>query len=78
PEIVTEPLQDIQQGLSDALRMIIMSATQDNDRHCQRQPDAPTNVSEGRAIPVERRYQPHEAKLRIDDADSMATTELLH
>lgn len=42
-------LLDIQQGLRDDLRLLIMSATLDNDRLCQRLPDAPTIVSEGRA-----------------------------
>ncbi|EHC74968.1 ATP-dependent helicase hrpB, partial [Salmonella enterica subsp. enterica serovar Minnesota str. A4-603] len=36
---------DIQQGLRDDLRLLIMSATLDNDRLCQRLPDAPTIVS---------------------------------
>lgn len=39
--------------------------------------DAPTIVSEGRAFPVERRYQPLAAHLRFDEAVAMATAELL-
>lgn len=70
-------LLDIQQGLRDDLRLLIMSATLDNDRLCQRLPDAPTLVSEGRAFPVERRYQPLAAHLRFDEAVAMATAELL-
>ncbi|AXD78253.1 ATP-dependent helicase HrpB [Salmonella enterica subsp. enterica] len=70
-------LLDIQQGLRDDLRLLIMSATLDNDRLCQRLPDAPTIVSEGRAFPVERRYQPLAAHLRFDEAVAMATAELL-
>lgn len=70
-------LLDIQQGLRDDLRLLIMSATLDNDRLCQRLPDAPTIVSEGRAFPVERRYQPLAAHLRFDEAIAMATAELL-
>ncbi|EBX1353117.1 ATP-dependent helicase HrpB [Salmonella enterica subsp. enterica serovar Okatie] len=70
-------LLDIQQGLRDDLRLLIMSATLDNDRLCQRLPDAPTIVSEGRAFPVERRYQPLAAHLRVDEAVAMATAELL-
>lgn len=54
-----------------------MSATLDNDRLCQRLPDAPTIVSEGRSFPVERRYQPLAAHLRFDEAVAMATAELL-
>ncbi|ENT7731400.1 ATP-dependent helicase HrpB [Salmonella enterica subsp. enterica serovar Chester] len=70
-------LLDIQQGLRVDLRLLIMSATLDNDRLCQRLPDAPTIVSEGRAFPVERRYQPLAAHLRFDEAVAMATAELL-
>ncbi|EBG2250515.1 ATP-dependent helicase HrpB [Salmonella enterica] len=70
-------LLDIQQGLRDDLRLLIMSATLDNDRLCQRLPDAPTIVSEGRAFSVERRYQPLAAHLRFDEAVAMATAELL-
>ncbi|ENJ5585434.1 ATP-dependent helicase HrpB [Salmonella enterica] len=70
-------LLDIQQGLRDDLRLLIMSATLDNNRLCQRLPDAPTIVSEGRAFPVERRYQPLAAHLRFDEAVAMATAELL-
>lgn len=70
-------LLDIQQGLRDDLRLLIMSATLDNDRLCQRLPDAPTIVSQGRAFPVERRYQPLAAHLRFDEAVAMATAELL-
>ncbi len=44
-------LLDIQQGLRDDLRLLIMSATLDNDRLCQRLPDAPTIVSEGARFP---------------------------
>jgi ATP-dependent helicase HrpB len=35
-----------------------MSATLDNERLRQALPDAPVISSEGRAFPVERRYQP--------------------
>ncbi|EEM2500911.1 TPA: ATP-dependent helicase HrpB [Salmonella enterica subsp. indica] len=70
-------LLDIQQGLRDDLRLLIMSATLDNDRLCQRLPDAPTIVSEGRAFPVERRYQPLAAHWRFEEAVAMATAELL-
>jgi ATP-dependent helicase HrpB len=51
-------LLDVQQGLRDDLRLLIMSATLDNERLRRRLPDAPVISSEGRAFPVERRYQP--------------------
>ncbi|ELI6863052.1 ATP-dependent helicase HrpB [Salmonella enterica] len=70
-------LLDLQQGLRDDLKLLIMSATLDNDRLSQRLPDAPVIVSAGRAFPVERRYQPLAAHLRFEEAVAMATAELL-
>ena len=70
-------LLDVQQGLRDDLKLLIMSATLDNERLQQMLPDAPTIVSEGRAFPVERRYQPLAAHLRFDEAVAIATAELL-
>ena len=54
-----------------------MSATLDNERLQQTLPDAPVIASEGRAFPVERRYQPLPAHQRFDDAVAIATAELL-
>ncbi|QET56169.1 ATP-dependent helicase HrpB [Citrobacter portucalensis] len=70
-------LLDVQQGLRDDLKLLIMSATLDNGRLQQMLPDVPTIVSEGRAFPVERRYQPLAAHLRFDEAVAIATAELL-
>ena len=70
-------LLDVQQGLRDDLKLLIMSATLDNGRLQQMLPDAPMIVSEGRAFPVERRYQPLAAHLRFDEAVAIATAELL-
>lgn len=70
-------LLDVQQGLRDDLKLLIMSATLDNGRLQQMLPDAPTIVSEGRAFPVERRYQPLAAHLRFAEAVAIATAELL-
>jgi len=70
-------LLDVQQGLRDDLKLLIMSATLDNERLQQMLPDAPTIVSEGRAFPVERRYQPLAAHLRFAEAVAIATAELL-
>ena len=70
-------LLDVQQGLRDDLKLLIMSATLDNDRLQQCLPDAPTIVSEGRAFPVERRYQPLAPQLRFDEAVAVACAELL-
>nr|WP_241029828.1 ATP-dependent helicase HrpB [Citrobacter sp. ku-bf4] len=70
-------LLDVQQGLRDDLKLLIMSATLDNDRLQQCLPDAPVIVSKGRAFPVERRYQPLAPQLRFDEAVAVATAELL-
>ncbi len=70
-------LLDVQQGLRDDLRLLIMSATLDNDRLQQALPDAPVISSEGRAFPVERRYQALPAHQRFDEAVAIATAELL-
>ncbi|WP_268056386.1 ATP-dependent helicase HrpB [Citrobacter sp. W5] len=71
-------LLDVQQGLRDDLKLLIMSATLDNGRLQQLLPDAPMIISEGRTFPVERRYQPLAAHLRFDEAVAIATAELLH
>ena len=70
-------LLDVQQGLRDDLRLLIMSATLDNERLQQALPDAPVISSEGRAFPVERRYQPLPSHQRLDEAVAIATAELL-
>ncbi|WP_241608609.1 ATP-dependent helicase HrpB [Rosenbergiella australiborealis] len=50
-------LLDIQNGLRDDLKLLIMSATLDNRRLAECLPDAPTIYSAGRYFPVERFYQ---------------------
>ncbi|MGR5944019.1 ATP-dependent helicase HrpB [Enterobacter sp. C4G1] len=70
-------LLDVQQGLRDDLKLLIMSATLDNERLQQALPDAPVIVSAGRAFPVERRYQPLTTHQRFDEVVAIATAELL-
>ncbi|ENC2024948.1 ATP-dependent helicase HrpB [Escherichia albertii] len=70
-------LLDVQQGLRDDLKLLIMSATLDNDRLQQMLPEAPVVVSEGRSYPVERRYLSLPAHQRFDEAVAVATAELL-
>ncbi|WP_313113613.1 DEAD/DEAH box helicase, partial [Pseudescherichia sp.] len=70
-------LLDVQQGLRDDLKLLIMSATLDNDRLQRLLPDAPVIASEGRAYPVDRRYQPLPSHTRFDEAVAAATAELL-
>lgn len=70
-------LLDVQQGLRDDLKLLIMSATLDNERLQTLLPQAPVVVSEGRAFPVERRYQGLSAHQRFDDAVAQAVSGLL-
>ena len=70
-------LLDVQHGLRDDLRLLLMSATLDNPRLQQILPDAPVIASEGRAFPVDRRYQSLSVNLRFDEAVAIATAELL-
>jgi len=70
-------LLDVQQGLRDDLKLLIMSATLDNERLHVLLPDAPVIVSEGRAFPVEQRYQSLPAHQRFDEGVAQATAELL-
>ena len=65
-------LLDVQQGLRDDLKLLIMSATLDNDRLQQMLPEAPVVISEGRSFPVERRYFPLPAHQRFDEAVAVA------
>ncbi|ANR81056.1 ATP-dependent helicase HrpB [Kosakonia sacchari] len=70
-------LLDVQQGLRDDLKLLVMSATLDNARLQALLPDAPAIISAGRAYPVEQRYQPLPSHLRFDEAIALATAELL-
>ncbi len=51
-------LLDVQMGLRDDLRVLIMSATLDNQKLTALLPDAPMISAEGRSYPVERAYFP--------------------
>ncbi|WP_312984905.1 ATP-dependent helicase HrpB [Atlantibacter sp.] len=70
-------LLDVQQGLRDDLKLLVMSATLDNARLEALLPDAPVVASEGRAFPVERRWQPLPSQLRTEEAIAIATAQLL-
>ncbi len=70
-------LLDVQQGLRDDLKLLIVSATLDNDRLQRLLPEAPVVVSEGRAYPVERRFNPLPTHQRFDEAVAVAAAELL-
>jgi ATP-dependent helicase HrpB len=70
-------LLDVQQGLRDDLKLLIMSATLDNSRLQQCLPDAPVISSEGRAFAVDRRYSPLSTHQRFDEAVAIAVANLL-
>lgn len=70
-------LLDVQQGLRDNLKLLIMSATLDNVRMTQLLPQAPVVVSEGRSFPVERLYQPLASHQRLEDGVAAAVKRLL-
>ncbi|MGK8664760.1 ATP-dependent helicase HrpB [Serratia marcescens] len=70
-------LLDVQQGLRDDLKLLIMSATLDNARLSQLLPEAPVVVSEGRSFPVERLYQPLASHQRLEDGVAAAMKRLL-
>ncbi|PRD12736.1 ATP-dependent helicase HrpB [Pantoea coffeiphila] len=70
-------LLDVQQGLRDDLKVLIMSATLDNAALSKRLPQAPMIVSEGRSYPVDRRYQPLATNQRFDEAVARQTAQLL-
>src|SRR5580700_5703153 len=54
--------RDVQQGLREDLRILVMSATIDGARIANLLGDAPVIASEGRAFPVETRYAGRDAR----------------
>ncbi|KGT88480.1 ATP-dependent helicase HrpB [Erwinia typographi] len=70
-------LLDVQQGLRDDLKILLMSATLDNQRLQTLLPAAPMICSEGRSFPVERRYASLAANLRFDEAVARQVSQLL-
>src|SRR5436190_15932600 len=66
--------RDVQQGLRDDLRLLVMSATLDGARVAKLLGDAPVIESQGRAFPVETRYRGRETGVLIEKqvADTVA------
>ena len=58
--------RDVQQGLRDELKVLVMSATLDGARVAALIGDAPVVESEGRAFPVETRYLGRDPRERIE------------
>ena len=66
--------RDVQQGLREDLRLVVMSATLDGARVAKLLGDAPVIESEGRAFPVETRYRGRDMNAMIERqmADAVA------
>lgn len=71
-------LLDVQQGLRDDLKLLIMSATLDDNRLSALLPDAPLITSQGRSWPVERRYLSLPAHQRFEESVAIATLGLIN
>lgn len=70
-------LLDVQQGLREDLRLLIMSATLDNARLSPLLPDAPVIISEGRSFPVQRDYLPLASHERLDEGVARVVSRLM-
>ncbi|WP_113631586.1 ATP-dependent helicase HrpB [Pectobacterium peruviense] len=70
-------LLDVQQGLRDDLKLLIMSATLDNVRLSALLPEAVCVVSEGRSYPVERCYAPLNSQDRLEEGVARQVRRLL-
>jgi ATP-dependent helicase HrpB len=70
-------LLDVQQGLRDDLKILLMSATLDNQRLRQLLPEAPFVVSEGRSFPVTRRYASLNGQQRFEEGVAREVAQLL-
>jgi ATP-dependent helicase HrpB len=68
---------DVQSGLRDDLRLVVMSATLDGARVASLMRDAPVIESAGRAYPVETRYLGRNPGERIEDAVTRAIMRAL-
>lgn len=66
---------DVQSGLREDLRIVVMSATLDIERISQLLQGAPMIRSEGRAHPVEVRYRDRPGDQRVEDAMVKAIAE---
>ncbi|NKI74398.1 ATP-dependent helicase HrpB [Dickeya sp. CFBP 2040] len=70
-------LLDVQQGLRDDLKLLIMSATLDNSRLSSLLPQSLSVSSQGRSWPVERHYQPVGSHERLEEAAARLVYRLL-
>lgn len=68
---------DVQAGLREDLKILVMSATLDIEEISRVLPDAGIVVSEGRTFPIDIRYQPRRANDRIEDVVVDAIVKML-
>ena len=68
---------DVQHGLREDLKILVMSATIDGARVAALLGDAPVIESQGRAFPVETRYTGRDPRARIEDQVTDAVTRAL-
>ncbi|MFV0548060.1 MAG: ATP-dependent helicase HrpB [Limnobaculum xujianqingii] len=71
-------LLDVQSGLRDDLKLLIMSATLDNQRLQQFLPDAPVISAEGRSFAVERHYLSLPASGYFEDKVAQAVRQIVN
>ena len=69
--------RDVQQGLREDLRLLVMSATLDGARVAALLGDAPVIESQGRAFPVETRYLGRDAQAPVERQVAEAATRAL-
>jgi ATP-dependent helicase HrpB len=70
--------RDLQQGLREDLKIIVMSATLDGRRLAQLLGDAPVIESAGHAFPVETRYLGRDARVPIERLVAQAVARALN
>ncbi len=68
---------DIQQGLRDDLKLIVMSATLDGEKVAGLMGDAPIVTSQGRAYPVEMRYLDRPVTGPVEQAVAMVVSDAI-
>ncbi len=71
-------LLDVQSGLNETLKLLIMSATLDNQKLCQTLPQAAVVSAEGRSFPVERHYQSLPVAGYFEDNVAQAVRQILN
>jgi ATP-dependent helicase HrpB len=67
--------RDVQTGLREDIRILVMSATIDGTQVAKLLGDAPVIESQGRAFPVETRYRGRDSRAPIERAVADAVTE---